>query len=143
MVTKKYLSPDFLKAAKGGIGQLLQLLDNNFLKNENDFEQIENLKKSGIPYSLVWIGDKDKLGDVRLKLLDFNPVHTKKLEKVEGVTAKTSFVSRQVILGRGKPYASIWHYRRGIEGLMAEVGQALEDEEFWESADSLYFFERI
>ncbi len=143
MVTKKYLSLDFLKAAKGGIGQLLQLLDNDFLKNESNFEQVENLKKSGIPYSLVWIGDKDKLGDVRLKLLDFNPVHTKKLEKVEGVTAKTSFVSRQVILGRGKPYASIWHYRRGIEGLMGEVGQALQDDEFWESGDSLYFFKRI
>ena len=144
IITKNYLSPDFLKMAKGRVGKIQQMLDDSFLKNGNQMAHVEALKKSGIPYDLVWDGEAAKLGDVRLLLFDFNPVHTRTVEKrIEEVTAKTHFVSRQVFLGRGKPYATLWHYRRGIEGLGGEVGAALDGDEFWESKDSLYFFERL
>ncbi len=137
LVCREHPSKDFLTFCKGKVDLIMQKFGEGY-----DIEKLEQLKNSGIPYTLIWTGEKEKLGDVRLDLLDFDPVHTQKHEKVEGVTEKSYFKTNQTFLGRGKHYPSLYHYRRGAEGAGGQIGDAVNSDEFWEGSEGYFFFQR-
>jgi hypothetical protein len=142
IITHTPLSGNFLKAARSKVQRIIQTFKEGY-----KLEDLENLKNSGIPYSLVWIGKKDNLSDVRLELFDFEAVGSRVVERDDRIKKDTLFTTKQFFLGRGKHYVSAWHYKHGVEELSSEVGRevgdALESDEFWESKDAFYFFEKI
>jgi len=137
LVCKDQPSKEFLEFCKGKVDRIMQKFGEDY-----DFEKLEQLKNSGIPYTLIWTGAKEKLGEVRFNLLDFDPVHTTKHEKLEEVTQGCYFKTNQTFLGRGKHYPSLWHYHRGVQGAGGEVGEAIKSEEFWEGSESYFFFQK-
>jgi hypothetical protein len=141
LVCKEHPSKDFLNAARGKVSMLFQKFGENY-----SVEKLKDLKGSGIPYSLIWTGPKDLLGDVRLELLDYQPVGTEKTEVDERVGPDTWFKTGQLFLGRGKTYSSLWHYNHEIStqsGHPAKVGGAYKSEEFWQSKDAFNFFREV
>lgn len=141
IVSKEHPSKDFLDAARGKVSMFYQKLSENY-----SVEKLKELKSSGIPYSLIWTGPKDLLGDVRLELLDYQPVGTEKTEVDERVGAETWFKTGQLFLGRGKTYSSLWHYNHEIptqSGHPTKVGGAYKSDEFWQSKDAFNFFKGV
>lgn len=135
--TKKYLSEQFLTAGKSKISRIVQIIDENF-----SFEQLKTLKQSGIPYMLVWSGDKENIGDAKIKLFDFDPIYSRVPEKFDFVTRETLFRTKHTFASKGKNYPTIWHYKNQIPGdwSLMPVGDAIDSPDFWENPEIFSFF---
>lgn len=136
IIAEKPLSADFLKIAKGKVARLYIRL-----KNDYEVDYIQRLKESGIPYTLIWEGDKDKLGAAKVKLFEFEPIQTIESRKNPAIDRNCYFKTQQAFLGRGKKYFSMWHYKHSQEG-QGQIGDAIESEDFWESAEGFYFYRK-
>ena len=137
--TKQYLSEGFLSAAKTKISRVVQMIDEDF-----SFEKLSFLKKSGIPYMLVWCGNPDNIGDAKIKLFDFDPIYTKVPQKFDFVTKDTLFRTKHTFAARGKNYPTIWHYKNNIPGdwSILPVGEAIDSPDFWETPEMFSFFSK-
>ena len=142
IMAEKPLSENFLKYCQGRVHRILQILKDGY-----KISDLENLKNSGIPYILVWAGKEESLPDARLELFDFEPVGLKRIEKDSRITRDSIFSTKQFFLGRGKHYSSVWHYNHGISEdsreVGREVGDAIDSDDFWESKDAFYFFNKL
>ncbi len=138
IVADKPLTKDFLQFCKGKVATITQKFGEGY-----DIQSLIDLKESGNPYQLVWMGDKDRLGDIRFELLDVDMVYTPvKPKRSDKITKESYFKTNQAFLGRGKHYPTLWHYRHAQEQ-PGQVGDAIESDEFWESSDAYFFFKQV
>ena len=139
VIASQTLSKEFLSAAKKGIETVIQWIDENY-----DKSGLEILKRSGVNYTLAYNGPEEKLGQVKFDLFDFNPIQKQVVKKIENVTEETYFRTKQAFGGRNKLYASLWHFNQDIPiAPNQKVGKALYEDDFWQSLESLFFYELI
>ncbi len=136
IIAEKPMTEDFLKMAKGKVARLYIRL-----KDDYQVDYIQTIKESGIPYTLIWEGKKENLGQAKIKLFEYEPIVTPQSRKNPSVDKNCYFKTQQAFLGRGKKYFSMWHYKHFEEG-QGLIGNAIESEDFWESAEGFFFYKR-
>lgn len=105
---------------------------------------VEQIHKLGVPYIILTeLKDKD-LSDARLELFDFNPIFQKKEFDKAGLSEYDCYVSQRVFLSQNQFFSSVYHWRNGIafQGEPQPIGEAFKDAEFWDSAESCWFYKK-
>lgn len=137
IITSKPISSQILQKFKDKIYFLMVLIEKDYSKGF-----IEEVHRSGIPYTLCSELEGRDLTDAKLDLLDFNPILTKKPVKTDFLKKDLQFRTNRVFLSNQKIYASPYHWKIGKQynGSDELVGDAIADKEFHDCLESFHLF---
>jgi hypothetical protein len=144
IITNKPLDVEILKKLKTNVVQIIYKLEKDYSK-----EFIKKLHNSVIPYVLMTeINDKD-LDDIKLDLIDFNPILKPKIftketiNKENKINANSVFRTKRYILAEGKLYPSRMHWSADESCVMNEEYKIIDDKEFYKDAQSYFIYNKL
>ncbi len=135
VISDRVLNLDLLRQFKNNVARVTLII-----KRHETFspEYLKNLKAIGIPLVLISESEKN-ISELREKLFDFTVESDDPIKPLKNIPKTAKFWTKKIVLGGGKQYPSIAHWRENIsltnENVIVDCG------EFWKDKESFYFYQ--